>query len=449
MQQAQAAVKDKPELLAYLTNAQKLLASTRELTDKLMKGQEEQYGKLSELKASLNDKMLARRSELWKRDKDLVRLMDLKDIKTRQFNAAAGQNLTKEADDLKIELDLLDSQIRARQTKVADDGFFADAIDQLQRIIDSTQKSIEDDRKRTMAMLDDMQTTFTRSQPAMANLTPEQKQLAQSMGKTLEDVSNARREYTQAAAAANQQADEEIGKLQADASALATKVQARKKELAEATTASDKVDGGDAATAAAEAIPPVPPPLPPPAAVAPAQRNAAIDQKTAELAVAEKARAEAQARYFETNRKLTDLKTRMEQGGKAGKERDKLLAQKDAAVKELDQFDNQLDLKKKLATAAVYPNKPLENDLAVDAKPDQRPWYFCAALGSIVALFAFTALMTGAGRDDDGPPEYTEEQLAYEQQLQAYEQANGNGQYADDVFAHPSSRERAEEPVEV
>src|SRR5205823_430166 len=149
IEQAQGAVKNNPDLLAYISSAQKLLGSTRELTDQLMKRQQEQYADLSKVKTNLNDKMLARRAEVWQKDPELLKLMDQKDIKTRQYNAASGQNLTQEAADLKAELDLLESEIKARQTKVADDGFYADAIDQLQKIIDATQKGIEDDRKRT------------------------------------------------------------------------------------------------------------------------------------------------------------------------------------------------------------------------------------------------------------------------------------------------------------
>jgi chromosome segregation ATPase len=424
IEQAQGAVKNNPDLLAYLSSAQKLLGSTRELTDQLMKRQQEQYADLSKVKTNLNDKMLARRAEVWQKDPELLKLMDLKDIKSRQYNAASGQNLTQEAADLKAELDLLDSEIKARQTKVADDGFYADAIDQLQRIIDTTQKGIEDDRKRTMTVLDEMQATLTRSQPALENLTPDQKQLAAEMGKRLEDVSVARREYTAAAAEANKQADEEIGKLQADASTLASRVQARKRELADATTAAEKV--------APTGVPAVPPP-------APVTRTQAIDQKTAELAAAEKTRTEAQTAWAAANRKLGDLKTRLDAARKAGEDRDKYIRQYDIERKNLDQLLNQYDLKKQLAAAKAYPIKPQEQDLIVEKKDDQRPVYTCAALGSIAAFFVCVILLTGAGRGES-LPEYDEQMAG------SYESANGNSYY--DAFAPQTPHEQAE-PVEV
>src|SRR5439155_3224359 len=278
--------------------------------------------------------------------------------------------LNKEADELNADLTLLDSEIKARQTKVADDGFYVDAIDQIQRIIDATQKGIDGDRKRTMTVLDEMQATLTRSQPALENLTPEQKQLAADMGKSLEDVSAARREYTEAAAVANKQADEEISEAQAKASALTSRVQARKRELGDATAlAADKLGA------------------PPPAAtLSPADISKAIEQKSAELAATEKTRADAQAAWNAANSKLADLRTRLTKAQQAGKDHDKLIIQRDIEVKNLEQLINQYELKKKLADAVSYPVKPDEREdiKAVDL-PDQRPVYSLAAVGVIVA----------------------------------------------------------------
>ena len=52
--------------------------------------------------------------------------MDQRDIQTRRYNAAVGQGLTKEASDIKTDLNYIESAIKARQTLVADDGFYAD-----------------------------------------------------------------------------------------------------------------------------------------------------------------------------------------------------------------------------------------------------------------------------------------------------------------------------------
>lgn len=417
--QAQGAVKNNPDLLAYVNNAQKLMGQSRDLVDQLMKRQQEQFAQLTELKAKLNDKMLARRGELWKKDKELVNLMDRKDITERQYNAAVGAGLTQQASDKKAELTLLDSQIKARQTLVADDGFYADAIDQLQKIIDTTQKGLEDDRRLTNQKLDEMQATFTASQPAMEKLTPEQKALAQEMGKRIEDISAARRQYTEAAAAANKQVNEEMQNLQASASELENKVQARKKEL----------------TAPEAAAPPVPPPA---ASPSPAEQQKAIDKLAGELAAAEKSRAEAEAAYFAANKSLLDIKDKIEKSRKAGEDRDKLVRQRDIASQNLVQLENQLEMKKKLSEQKAYPIAPTPSDIKVDKKDDRRPVYTLAALGSIVTFFVLVILLTGAGREDALPAPRAYLAEGYEPGS-----TNGRGEFADS-----EQRDRAT-PVEV
>ena len=102
----------RPEAVAIHARSHRSGSSSRE---------QDQYAQLSEYKATLNDKTLARRAELWKKDPELLKLMDQKDIRTRQYNTAVAQGLTstKEAQDIKSDLDYLDSSIRARQTIVA------------------------------------------------------------------------------------------------------------------------------------------------------------------------------------------------------------------------------------------------------------------------------------------------------------------------------------------
>src|SRR5205814_9210697 len=123
---------------------------------------------------------------LFKKDPDLVKYMDQRDITTRQYNAAVGQGLQQEAADYKARLDMLDGMIKARQTQIGDDQFYADAINQIQAIIVATQKSLDDDKKRAVAVLDQMQQNFARTAPAQ--LAPQQAQLAAAMQQKLADV---------------------------------------------------------------------------------------------------------------------------------------------------------------------------------------------------------------------------------------------------------------------
>ena len=187
--QAQAAQKDNAAFVAFLADGQKLVQSSRDSTDQLIKRQQDQYAQLSDLKVRLNEKILARRAEVWKKDPELLKLMDQKDIRTRQYNTAIAQGLNKDAQDIKADLNYLDSAIKARQTLVADDGFFADAIDQLNHAVDAAQKTLDGDRQQTMTSLDAAQAAFLHGQPA--TLTPDQQQLVSDMDKQLATVSDA------------------------------------------------------------------------------------------------------------------------------------------------------------------------------------------------------------------------------------------------------------------
>ena len=341
------------------------MQSTRDLTDQLIKREQDQYAQLSEYKATLNDKTLARRAELWKKDPELLKLMDQKDIRTRQYNTAVAQGLTstKEAQDIKSDLDYLDSSIRARQTIVADDGFYADTIGQIQKQIDAAQKTLDEDRKHTMAAMDDMQATFTQKQPQQ--LPPDQQQLAAEMGKRLADVTDARKQYTSVTDAASKQADEEVRALQISASQLASKVEARKQQLGTTTD---------------PAIPPAP------QGPSPQEFAKAVDQKSAELTAAEKTRDDSQAAYAAAADKLTKLDARIVEARNAGQQRDSFLAERDRLQKELDTDNDALKQKKDQAAAAVAPIAPTNADIAFTGKPDQRPLYAVGAAGVIAVI---------------------------------------------------------------
>ncbi|HMB94528.1 MAG TPA: hypothetical protein VKK61_00670, partial [Tepidisphaeraceae bacterium] len=69
VEDAQSMVNGDPQIAAYIEAAQKLQQTTRQLTDDLIRRQEQQFGRLTELRERLNDKMEQRRVELWQSDK--------------------------------------------------------------------------------------------------------------------------------------------------------------------------------------------------------------------------------------------------------------------------------------------------------------------------------------------------------------------------------------------
>jgi hypothetical protein len=368
---AQGLAQDNPELAAYVTAAQKLQTSTRELTEQLIRRQQQQQQQLAELQQRLREKNEARRADTWKKDPKLQEYGDQLDIVQRQYNAAVGGGATKEAEEFKAHMDLLQGMIKARQDQIGDDAFFSDAIVQLQKMIDSSQRSLEGDRKQTEAMLEEMQATFTRSQPTVEKMSGAQKELAASLEKQLAEVNAARKQYTQAADAASAAGDEET---KAAVTALNAKIEARRKAL---SAQADK-----AATAEQEQA-----------------RVAQLKQRETELVSAQSAELTAQKNWEAAQKKLREAQLAETEAREAGERRDAVALQRDSAQKELAQILAQLELKQQIAKSTVEPIAPTENDVQMSIH-DPRPVYALASVGGIVAVFTLLALFTVGGGDD-------------------------------------------------
>ena len=191
--EAQGRMNGNPEIAAYVQAAQKLQETTRQLTDDLIRRQEQQFARLMDLRQRLNEQMEQRRVELWQNDKPLQDLTERMAILTRQYNAAIGGGLQKEAENLKVDIDLTRNLIKARQELLPGDSFYADAVRQLQVIIDSTKQNIDDDRKKTEQLLTSLQQSFTsHSGQSVEKLPEEQKQLAEALQKQLSQINAAR-----------------------------------------------------------------------------------------------------------------------------------------------------------------------------------------------------------------------------------------------------------------
>ena len=368
---AQGLADDNPELSAYVAAAQKLQTETRELTDGLIRRQQEQQRRLVEMKTGLAEKLEARRADTWKRDPELKKLGDELAIVERQHSAAVSGGMKKEAEDLKAQVDLLAQMIKARQTLVGDDQFFADAINQLQKLIDDQQRSIDADRKHTEAQLERMQAAFTKTQPAVEKMPEAQQQLAASLMKQLEEINAARRKYNSAADAVAAASDEEMKKAEAAAAALAAKIETRRKAL---TAQAEK-----AATAEQEQ-----------------GRLTALKNREAEFAAAQTAEAETGTALAAAQKALRELQSAEVEAREAGERRDALQTERVSAQKELEVQLAQLDLKRKEAGATVQPIPPTNED--VDMKVhDPRPTYALASVGGIVAVFVLLILLTSNG----------------------------------------------------
>ena len=370
---AQGLANDNPELSAYVAAAQKLQTETRDMTDGLIRRQQEQQRRLVEMKTGLAEKLEARRADTWKRDPELKKLGDELAIVQRQHSAAESAGMKKEAEDLKAQVDLLAQMIKARQTLVGDDQFYADAINQLQKLIDDQQRGIDADRKRTEAQLERMQAAFTKTQPAVEKMPEAQRELAASLTKQLEDINAARRKYNSAADAVAAASDEEMKKAEAAAAALAAQIEARRKDLT--------AQAAKAATAGEEQA-----------------RLATLKNGEAEFAAAQTAEAEAGAALAAAQKSLRELQSAEAEAREAGERRDALQTERVSAQKELEAQLRQLDLKRAEAGRTAEPVPPVDADVEMKVH-DPRPTFALASVGGIVAIFVVLILVTNNSGD--------------------------------------------------
>lgn len=362
---AQGMMNASPEIAAYIESAQKLQESTRQLTEALIRRQEQQFGRLTELRERLNEKMEARRIELWQSDKQLQELTDQLAILTRKYNAAVGGGLEKESEDLKVEIELAKNMIKARQELLPGDSFYADAIQQLQVIIDSTRKNIEEDRAKTEQLLTQLQKSFT-SNPTIEKLPEEQKQVAAALQAKLAEMNQARKNYN---AAVDAGAAESDAQLKNQIATLQAGIEARRKELAEANMKS--LQGQQEQ-----------------------QRLAAIEAQQGELTKLAAAEADARKAYFERHRALRDAEGKVAEARDTSDRLEAAIRQKDVVHRNLEENQRQLENKKREADMAIEPRKPTENDIIEHRGEDHRLMYTLASGGGILVLFSALILWT-------------------------------------------------------
>jgi pSer/pThr/pTyr-binding forkhead associated (FHA) protein len=397
IEQAQAAVKGNPDLAKYFSSAQAMQDSTKELTEQFLRRQQEQYSRLNELKVRMDEKLAARRDDAMKNDPKLKEYLDQKAIKSRQYSAAVGSNLTKDAEEIKADLSLLEQMIKARQTQIGDDQFYVDAIEQLQKIIVTTEKGIVDDRKDTEKVLEQMRLAFAKNQPAKEKLPANEKAAASELEKQLASVEEARKQYAEAAEHANAQADEEIRQMEANAVVLTTKISGRKRQLQ-----ADRDKNYEILTSR--------------------ERQATLTQKQQELARAQAVLATAEAAQKAARTQLTDAATRLTDAQEAGSKRDALMKIHDRTSKEFDQIRDQLEMKQHLVDARPEPKPIAENDVEVVDQGSMRyRWiYTLSSAGVVAALFACFIVMSGGSRSSMIPPPPFAEPGAYGLEAEAY-----------------------------
>lgn len=362
---AQGMLNGNPELTAYVQAAQKLQETTRQHTEDLIRRQESQFARLTELKDHLNDRMEQRRIEVWQGDQKLRELTEQMAILERQYNAAVGGGLQKEADEKKAEIELTNNMIKARRDLLPGDSFYADAIQQLQAIIDSTRKDIEDDRRHTEQLLTALQQSFVSSQ-SVQNLPQEQKELAAHLQQQLQQINSARSQYNQAVDAG---AVDSESQMKTQMATLQAAIESRRNELTQTNLQGQKNQQEQA-------------------------RTTAITAKQEQIAKLKETETQASAAYFARHKELRDSQSRIALSNDNSKKLSDLLERKDNIERQLQAERNQEENKVRAVSMAVEPLQPTESDVVVHQGNDQRLMFTLISSGSILAIFLLMIFWT-------------------------------------------------------
>jgi hypothetical protein len=222
------------QLADYVDGAKTLSKQMRDLTDDLLRRQEQQYTRLQELKQRLSDVAEENTRQKLAGDAALKQMKDELGMLQRQQSAAIAEGMKDEAERVTALTRLLTVKIEEAEFKHKNDPFKQEVIGSLQSIIDQTAKSIAEDRKDVGERLIASQEDFLRKAPRVEQLPEDQKEVAASIQKQFAAVAEARKAYSAAADAA----ESELAKLETanrdQLAKLQAEIHGRKIELAAA-----------------------------------------------------------------------------------------------------------------------------------------------------------------------------------------------------------------------
>lgn len=359
-----------PELKAYVETAQGLLEVTRRLTDDLIHRQQQYFDRLQAFKSQLEEQAQARRAEQWQGDPALRRLQEELEYAKRQFNVATANGLDAEATDAKLQIKLLEERIARRQQELGADPLAVSAILRLEEIIDFTAKAMAEDRVRQEKVFEE--NTRLLKQAAIARLPAEQQELARKLESRMAEINAARREFAAALSSETTQPAgnaEEIERLQQQAAEIAARVEARRKQLADATAAR--------LTEQQEQ-----------------KRQELVRQKEADLASARQQLADLQEQLSVRHRDRRDVARRVSEASLAGER----LVQRQQELEEIEQllevWQRTRDAKQAELGACVEPLPVSDLDVQLEPGVDQRWVYATAAGGGLFILFGLLIAAT-------------------------------------------------------
>lgn len=207
----------------YVDGAKRLATDVKNMTEDLLRRQEQQYTRLQELKQKLSDRFEQRTRETLEGDLQLKQMKDELSMLQRQQNAAVSEGHQDDAQRVSALMKLLQVKIEEKEYQHKNDPVHQEVIASLESIIQQTARSIAEDRKDINERLTASREDFLRKAPRVDELPEDQKEVAASIEKQFAAVAEARKAYSSAADAAEaeqakleSQNREQLAKLQAD-----------------------------------------------------------------------------------------------------------------------------------------------------------------------------------------------------------------------------------------
>ena len=383
----QGIMKDNPELSAFVVAAQRLQETLQRLSGDLLDRQQKSYEHLLEEKRYLDERLTARRKELWDADKDIKRLKDDLGMRERGYNAALTNDYPKEAADIKKQMDASLGTIERRKMEIENDPILVTLNEfsaKRQQEITASHKLLETDRKKADELTKEIEKNLSQHAPTVEKLPENQRALAQQMTSKMDAVSNARKVYAEALEAKNAEANLSLKLAEEQVQLNTTKVEDRKKAVVamnsqEMTVAERK------------------------------ERETFVERKRATFDVMKKRETDSYNVYFEKEKAARMAASEVTN---ALKTRDEFTQLTDAYFNlraEIPALKNQLEMMERDSGAFAYPTEPKVNEPTAAA--DQRLIYSLGSMAAIALVFSLLFALTGGRDSHSGYPGLQEAHL--------------------------------------
>lgn len=351
---AERAMQDNPELRRYVSAAQGFSDAARKMQQNLIDRQQSQQQRLQQYRQHLQHQLAEQRRKAIESDADLRELTALLDLKRRERNEAEASGIAREVARLDREIEYINQRIAERREALKGDGFYDEAIAQIEQIIASSQQQIAADRTDSEQLLKELESSFRGNAPQAANLSEAQRAMVAALADRVAAMQQAQR----ACLSADEDQDETVARLKAQAAGLQQKLATRQSELSAATA---QALGSD--------------------------QQARFQHQREQLAQAERDERQAQQAYREKLRELEHM-TELDRAYRQSREElAKIIDQQEPELRRaVASAQRRLDAAQKRAAGAVFPLEP--SAARIVEVQDNRAIYTVGVVLAIGAVFA-------------------------------------------------------------